>query len=407
MRLLHTSDWHLGRSLYNRKRYDEFAAFLEWLIETINQHQVDALLIAGDIFDTGTPSNRAQELYYNFLRNIGQTCCRHVIIVAGNHDSPSFLNAPRDLLRTLDIHVIGSIPDNPSDELLLLNTPDKTPELLVCAIPYLRDRDIRTAEAGESISDKQSKLLEGIRNHYATLGELAEQQRNHIDLDIPIVATGHLFTAGGKTLQDDGVRDLYIGSLAHVHSNTFPTCIDYLALGHLHIPQRVNGAEHMRYSGSPLPMGFGEARQQKSICLVEFSGRTPNVQLLPVPVFQHLEQIRGDLNAIQNRLSELANLTRPIWLEILYDSTEVIGNLREQLETMTTDTRLEILSIRNLKSATTTLQPVIPSELLEELDVTDVFQRCMNAHNVPETQQPDLMDAYQEILHTLREAETK
>lgn len=407
MRLLHTSDWHLGRSLYNRKRYDEFAAFLDWLIETINQQQVDALLVAGDIFDTGTPSNRAQELYYNFLRNIGQTCCRHVVIVAGNHDSPSFLNAPRDLLKTLDIHVIGSIPENPSDELLLLNTPEGTPELIVCAIPYLRDRDIRIAEAGESISDKQSKLVEGIRNHYATLGELAEQQRNQTGLAIPIVATGHLFTAGGKTQEGDGVRDLYIGSLAHVHSNTFPACIDYLALGHLHVPQRVNGAEHMRYSGSPLPMGFGEAHQQKSVCLVEFEGYTPDVQLLPVPVFQPMEQIRGDLNAIQNRLGELASTTHPIWLEILYGSTEVIGNLREQLEAMTTDTCLEILRIRNLKAVTTTLQQTAPSELLEELDVTEVFQRCMTANNVPEEQQPDLLNAYQEILYTLRDAETE
>ena len=95
MKILHTSDWHLGRTLYGRKRYEEFEAFLAWLTETIREREIDALLVAGDVFDTSTPSNRAQELYYRFLCRVVASHCRHVVVIAGNHDSPSFLNAPR------------------------------------------------------------------------------------------------------------------------------------------------------------------------------------------------------------------------------------------------------------------------------------------------------------------------
>lgn len=405
MKILHTSDWHLGRTLYGKKRYEEFAAFLHWLTDTINQHQVDVLLVAGDVFDTGTPSNRAQELYYRFLRNVGKSSCRHVVITAGNHDSPSFLNAPKDLLRTLDIHVIGATSGLPEEEVLLLNSQAGTPELVVCAVPYLRDRDIRVAEAGESMADKESKLLDGIRSHYAVVGELAEQQRNANHPDLPIVATGHLFTAGGQTIDGDGVRELYIGSLAHVGASVFPACIDYLALGHLHVPQKVGGSETKRYSGSPLPMGFGESRQRKSVCLVEFRGRAASVLPLDVPIFQALEQIRGNLIAIETRLAELVAAHSQAWLEIIYTGEEVVSNLREHLESLLAGTSMEILRIKNNRVTDCGLQPTNEGESLDDLDVTDVFKRFLSVHAVPEAQWPDLLHTYQEALHSLHEGQ--
>ena len=124
MKILHTSDWHLGRTLYGRKRYQEFEAFLCWLAETIDQEQVDVLLVAGDVFDTSTPSNRAQELYYRFLCHVATSSCGHVVVIAGNHDSPSFLNAPKELLKALNVHVIGSVTENREDEVLLLRNQD-------------------------------------------------------------------------------------------------------------------------------------------------------------------------------------------------------------------------------------------------------------------------------------------
>ena len=403
LKLLHTSDWHIGRTLYSRKRYEEFDAFLTWLAETIQQNEIDALLVAGDVFDTSAPSNRAQELYYRFLCRVAASSCRHIVVVAGNHDSPSFLNAPKELLKALDVHVVGSSTASPEDEVLVLRNDQDTPELIVCAVPYLRDRDIRVAEAGESVEDKERKLIEGIRTHYATVAALAEQKREELGADIPIVGTGHLFTAGGQTIDDDGVRELYVGSLAHVTAGIFPACFNYLALGHLHVPQKVNGSEIIRYSGSPLPMGFGEAKQQKSVCQVEFHSTAASVQLIDVPVFQKLERVKGDWEGISSRILELTATDTQGWLEVIYDGTEVIGDLRERLEAAISGTQMEILRIKNNRIIDRVLGQIHEEETLDDLNVDDVFERCLAVHEVPEDQRPELLRAYQETVSSLYE----
>ena len=403
LRLLHTSDWHIGRTLYGRKRYEEFEAFLTWLAETIQQNQINALLVAGDVFDTSSPSNRAQELYYRFLCRVAASSCRHIVVVAGNHDSPSFLNAPRELLKALDVHVVGSSTASPEDEVLVLRNEQDAPELIVCAVPYLRDRDIRVAEAGESVEDKERKLIEGIRTHYAAVAALADQKREELGADIPIVGTGHLFTAGGQTVDGDGVRELYVGSLAHVTAGIFPACFNYLALGHLHVPQKVNGSETIRYSGSPLPMGFGEAKQQKSVCQVEFHSTAASVQLIDVPIFQKLERVKGDWEGISNRIIELSATDSQGWLEVIYDGTEVIGDLRERLEAAISGTQMEILRIKNNRIIERVLGQIHEEETLDDLNVNDVFERCLAVHEVPEEQRPELLRAYQETVSSFYE----
>jgi exonuclease SbcD len=403
MKVLHTSDWHIGRTLYGRKRYEEFEAFLNWLAETIQQEQVDALLVAGDIFDTSTPSNRAQELYYQFLGCVAASSCRHVVLIAGNHDSPSFLNAPRELLKALHVHVIGSIPEKREDEVLLLRRADGSPELIVCAVPYLRDRDIRSAEAGESVEEKERKLVEGIRHHYAEVIARAEQKRAELGAELPIISMGHLFTAGGQTVDGDGVRELYVGSLAHLSSGIFPDNLDYLALGHLHIPQRVNASETMRYSGSPLPMGFGEAKDKKSLCLVEFNGIKPVVRLIQVPVFQRLERIKGSWKELSARLLELSSAGSRAWLEIIYEDDEVIGDLRERIDATLSGSEMEVLRVKNNRIIDRVLNQAHDNEVLNELNVNDVFERCLALHEVPKEQWPELLRTYQETVISLYE----
>lgn len=412
MNILHTSDWHIGRTLYGRKRYEEFESFLIWLAETIQDNSIDALLVAGDVFDTSAPSNRAQELYYRFMCRVAASSCRHVVVVAGNHDSPSFLNAPKELLKVLDVHVVGSSTESPEDEVLVLRNERDAPELIVCAVPYLRDRDIRVAEAGESVEDKERKLIDGIRTHYAAVAALAEQKREELGVDIPIVAMGHLFTAGGQTVDGDGVRELYVGSLAHVTAGIFPACFDYLALGHLHIPQKVNGSETIRYSGSPLPMGFGEAKQQKSVCQVAFDqegghSTAVSIQLIDVPVFQRLECVKGDWDGISGRILELSAMDDPngsgAWLEIIYEGDEIIGDLRERLEAAISGTQMEILRIKNNRIIDRVLGQIREEETLDDLNVNDVFERCLTVHDVPEDQRPELLRAYQETVSSLYE----
>lgn len=403
MKILHTSDWHIGRTLYGRKRYEEFEAFLTWLSETIQKNEVDVLLVAGDVFDTSAPSNRAQELYYRFLCRIAVSPCRHVVVVAGNHDSPSFLNAPKELLKALDVHVIGNATESPEDEVLVLCDEQNVPELIVCAVPYLRDRDIRVAEAGESVEDKETKLIEGIRSHYSAIAAIAEQKRAEVEPDIPIVAMGHLFAAGSQTIDGDGVRELYVGSLAHITTKIFPECFTYLALGHLHVPQKVGGSEVIRYSGSPLPMGFGEAKQQKSVCQVEFNNSSATVQLIDVPVFQKLERVKGDWSSIASRILELSATSSQAWLEVIYEGDEVIGDLRERLDAAINGSQMEILRVKNNRIIDIALGQIHQEETLDDLNANEVFERCLAAHEIPEEQRPELLQAYQETLSSLFE----
>ena len=496
--LLHTSDWHLGRRLYGKPRYDEFKQFLDWQLQTLREQKVDVLLIAGDIFDTTTPSNQAQNLYYDFLSQVCHTDCRHVIIVAGNHDSASFLEAPKQLLKAFNIHIIGSMTDTPTDEVITLSDKSEQPELIVMAVPYLRDRDVRTVGHGERLDDKERKLTQGIKAHYAQIADIAIAQQAQLHAkykrSIPIVATGHLFTVGGQTMEGDGVRDLYVGSLGSIGAEIFHPQIDYVALGHLHIPQAVGGQPHIRYAGSPIAMGFGESRQQKQVHLLRFDAKpdllsqplqtltiqkkplvsaptpvkkrksvshtsmdlfadeelpepsmlgainaeaginaevdaqassevqydTPSAHLsgqpynlaklsdttllqsLPVPVFQSIQTLKGDWQTIKTRLHTLKKSQQSVWLEVVYDGQEVVGDLSEKIAELVKDSRLEVLRIKNQQKRDQVMQSQRMDESLEELNPTQVFERCLIAHQVLEEQKPILWSRYTEVIESLQ-----
>lgn len=487
--ILHTSDWHLGRRLYGRMRYEEFAAFLGWLEETISTQKVDVLIVAGDIFDTMTPSNRAQALYYEFLGTVSTLCCEHIVIVAGNHDSPTFLDAPSQVLKFLNVHVIGTACDDLNDEVLVLDDNEGCPHCIIAAVPYLRDRDVRNSSAGESDDNKDANVIKGIRAHYDEVARLAKHKQNVLNNQhqrhIPIIATGHLFAAGGKTTDDDGVRDLYVGSLGKVSADMFDNCFDYVALGHLHVPQRVGGQEHIRYSGSPIAMGFGEARQQKQVLLVQFGDvsnksiidksthlladqivkpvekvakkalnnttslkndmfvddlfgfdeadvineKTDNpiqaiddekevnvtdandsnilysndsnsmqVISLPIPCFQKLAQVRGNLEAISLTIQAFDE-NESIWLEVVYDGNEIVSGLKEQVNAMVENSKLEILLTKDSNSYNKVLNQQHGSETLQDLNEKEVFLRCMTINEVPDSQKESLLEAYEQILY--------
>jgi exonuclease SbcD len=407
MKFLHTSDWHLGRSLYGRKRYEEFSAFLDWLSDTIQEKEVDVLLIAGDVFDTSTPSNKAQELYYRFLCRVSASCCQHIVVIGGNHDSPSFLNAPKELLRALNVFVVGAMTENPEDEVIVLQDRNQAPQAIVCAVPYLRDKDIRTVEPGETIDDKNAKLIEGVKVHYEKVCSIAESKKADLEKagheKVPIVAMGHLFTAGGKTVEGDGVRELYVGSLAHVEQDVFPSSIDYLALGHLHVPQVVGGAAHIRYSGSPIPMGYGEAKQDKKVILIEFNTNTPKIHEIQVPCFQELVRIVGTLDDIHAKVEQLKDDESQAWLEIEYTGRDIVGNLREILDEALTGSAMEIRRVKNKRVMERLINSIEDDETLDDLDVNDVFTRCLDAFEVPEEDRIELTTSHAEIIQSLNE----
>jgi exonuclease SbcD len=402
MKILHTSDWHLGRRLYGRTRYQEFTAFLDWLAVHLEEHPVDALLIAGDIFDTVTPGNRSQQLYYRFLYRVAKALCAHVVVIGGNHDSPSFLNAPAELLKELRVHVVGAATGNIADEIIVPRNERGRAMAVICAVPHLRDQDIRTVSVGESMEEKGRKLAQGVADHYSKVCELAmAEQKKHGD--IPIIAMGHLFASGGKTFADDGVRELYVGSLAHIGADSFPSCIDYLALGHLHVAQQIGGLPHCRYSGAPIPMGFGEAGKQKEVVEVSFSGCKPAINRVAVPCFQQLVKITGNIDTILDRIAELKRTDTSCWLEIEYTGSAAVANLREQVEDAVAESAMEIRRIQNKSMVERVLTSAVHGETLDDLKEQEVFIRCLDSHGIEEEKRPELIHAYSEILLSLHE----
>ncbi len=407
MKILHTSDWHIGRALYGRKRYEEFELFLDWLLGCIRDQGIEALLIAGDVFDNGTPGNRALELYYRFLCRCAGAGCGHVVVTAGNHDSPSLLNAPREALRYLNVHVVGCMAESAEDELVTLHEAHGEPGLIVCAVPYLRDRDIRRAEAGETFDDKERKLVEGIRDHYRIMGDAAAARRDVLGRNIPIAAMGHLFAAGGQVVDGDGVRELYVGNLGQVGGDVFPDCFDYLALGHLHTAQKVAGSDRRRYSGSPIPMSFGEAGGRKVVLAVDLDETGVSVEEIAVPCFQKLDTVRGDWDRIVEGITAMKKEDASVWLEVVYEGEEVMGDLRERLGELIEGAPLEILRTRNMRLVERALSSMDTGETLDDLDENEVFARCLEAHGTPLEQQGELISAFREAVAALHEDDAR
>ena len=405
LKILHTSDWHLGRSLYGQNRHAEFAAFLDWLMQTLQQERVDVLMIAGDVFDTITPNHAAQELYYRFLAQVSAYClCRHIIIIGGNHDSASFLNAPKALLFALNVHVIGAATNPIDKEVLVLKNAQGEPAAIVCAVPYLRDRDVRLSVDGESSQDKSLALTQGIKDHYRQALAIAEHKQQELGSNAPIIAMGHLFSQGGMTLDADGVRELYVGSLAHIGADCFDG-FDYVALGHLHVPQAVGGQAHIRYCGSPIPMGFGEAKQQKQVLHVAFTGRLPEITAINIPNFQVLQRIQGDLPHIQAELKQLMQSGSTAYIEVVYQGNELVADLSEKLDAQVQGSDLRLLRVYNRQFVNNVLASASADATLPDLNPTEVFEACMAQHDLDDAQKAQLRDSYQHVLHQVEQPE--
>lgn len=410
MKILHTSDWHIGSTLYGRKRYDESERFLQWLVETIKNQSIEALLVAGDIFDTSTPSNTAQELYYRFLNEVSKTTCRHVIVTGGNHDSPSFLDAPKALLKAFNVYVVGSAAEREEDEVLVLKDAYNNPEVIVCAVPFLRDRDVRQSSEGESYRDKENRLVEGIVSHYQKVYEEACKERNELGKSLPIIGMGHLFIAGSsiykRSGETNGERDLYVGSLGQVPADRLPP-FDYFALGHLHIPQKVAGRETIRYSGSPMAMNFDEIHQQKSVVIVDIHDQNMDIHTVPVPTFRHFDQIKGDWDSIEASLKRLKEESFAGWIEVIYEGQEAIGNLRERVYKLVENTSIEVLKIQNAMLFNAVMKQYEKEVELQDLNPPDVFDQCLTDHGIPDEQKIVLKGLFSEVCRQISEADNQ
>ncbi|MDY7559417.1 exonuclease SbcCD subunit D C-terminal domain-containing protein [Pseudomonas sp. 10B1] len=337
MRLFHTSDWHLGQNLHGQERDYEHGCFLSWLLARIAEREPDVLLIAGDIFDTVNPPVKAQERLYEFIVSAHeQQPLLTIVMIAGNHDSGSRIELPAPLMRRLRTHALGRVlwlDDGQLDaERLLLPLPDKTGAIgaWCLALPFLRPAEVTGATLGDD-------YLRGIGRVHELLIDAANLKRTPGQA---LIAISHAHMAGGS-VSEDSERSLIIGNAEALPASLFGPSITYVALGHLHKPQKVNGEDRIRYSGSPIPLSFSEIGYPHQILDITCDGdqltsvepilipRAVNLQRVgPAPLAELLLQLASLPN-----IDLLADIERQPWLEVRVRLDEPQPDLRHQIET--------------------------------------------------------------------------
>ena len=288
MRILHTADWHIGQRLHERQRLDEHKEFLNWLLDTIQKHNVELLLVSGDIFDTSLPSAEATNLYYEYLFRIYNETDTYTIIIAGNHDSSRHLEAPREFLKMGRIYVVGQVT-NPKD--CVIQIPPEKPRVAVAAVPYLSENELEPVSF-ESEIERNERYRERLKVFY-------EDCVSIMPVDLPKILMGHLYVQGGKVGESE--RNIQIGGATAIHANDFPEDVDYIALGHLHRPQKIKGQNYpILYAGSPIPLRFNESNYRKDVYLIELSddGKLEQYDNIKIPIFKELCTIEGNENEI-------------------------------------------------------------------------------------------------------------
>jgi exonuclease SbcD len=378
MRLLHTSDWHLGHTLRGEvAREYEHAAFLNWLLEACVREAADALVITGDVFDSATPPASAERMWFEFLAAARRARpAMDIVAIAGNHDSPARLGAASSVLRELGVHVVGGLPrrDDGALDLDRILLPVAGGRGLIAAVPFLRPVDVA--------SDMAEPLT-------AIYGEVVEAARARRRVDQALIVTGHLYVAGADT-QYLSERRVSIGGQESAPLRLFPDDIDYVALGHIHRPQRI-GRASIRYAGAPIPLSLDEADYKNQIVAIQFAaGRLHDLRSLAVPRVVEIVRVpRRGAAPLAEVLAELGRLpllvpgdpARP-YLEIVVALDRPEPKLRALVEAALDGKRPRLI---RLATETTgdgdALGDRVARQRLAELDPRDVFVRLWQRDN--------------------------
>lgn len=394
MNILHTADWHIGKRLYKKELTEDFDRFIHWLIPVIAEHQIDVVLISGDVFDQANPSNEARKQYYHALLKLSEYDVQ-VIITGGNHDSPNMLNASRDLLRHMDIHVVGELPGELEEAIIPLKDRKGEVKAVVAAIPFLRDADLRSQSSAYESADRLEEVRKGIQGVFRTAGDLCKASYPNV----PALAMGHLFAAGVSV--SDSERDIQIGNQAAVDSGVFGDQFDYVALGHIHKPQRVKADTPILYSGSPIPLSFSERKDEKRVLI--YNTEVREVLSIAVPTFRLLKRITGTLDEIQTQFNALTNkgeiemLVEIEMIEQKYDPARIVDLDRWVQEC--DQEGVEIVAHRaRFIDQMSDMGELFENRNLEDLKPMEVFEEMLNKQENDPDDEELLRSAFSEIL---------
>jgi exonuclease SbcD len=404
MRLLHTSDWHLGQTLHNYERGYEHQRFLDWLLDTLVMEQVDVLLVAGDVFDNANPSAASQKQLYVFLQQArARLPALQLVVVAGNHDSAGRLEAPAPLLAAHGTHVIGHVLRDEAGNmdlerlLLPLTGSDGQVQAWCLAVPFLRPGDVPKLPAG----DTQDAYLGGIALLYRQLTDLALARRQPGQA---IVALGHCHMVGGE-MSNDSERRIVIGGTEMLPSGIFDTSIAYAALGHLHKAQAVGGQEHIRYCGSPIPLSFAEVNYRHQVLCLDIDGETlQSVRAIEVPRAVPLLRVPATPAPIAEVLAQLAALDVPdapaeaqpfLEVRVRLDAPE--PGLRTRIETALDGKPVRLAKIETSSAARASAPENMTLDQLSQLQPDEIFRRLYQQKYGKEAP-PEQLSALAELL---------
>ena len=298
MRILHTSDWHIGRRIENIPLAQEFDLFVQWLTQVIEERQIDAMIVAGDIFDTGMPSIAAQRQYYTTIAKLANTRLQKIIIINGNHDSANFLLAPSIILSGLKTHLSAGLPRNLED--LIITLPKDDPQVVIAAVPYLRDIDII------NFFQDRAESLDTEKNIAALYHLVAKLVKDYKKQGLPVIVTGHLFVSDSAHDEQEH-SDYTLGGLIDVRSSQLPDIFDYYALGHVHRPWKQNN-RNVYYCGNPFFMGLNDIKTgiEKGVNIIDTQNIT-NITRLNTPLWRQMVQFQGDFDHICEQIKNFEN----------------------------------------------------------------------------------------------------
>lgn len=417
MKILHTADWHLGRRLHGQELTPEHDFMLGEIIAILREHRINALVHAGDVFDSANPPTNALKQYYSFLTEAIQTGCGTVIITGGNHDSPAALNAPKYLLETMNIHVVGGATEDVKDEIIPIKDTSGNVLGYCAAVPFLRDKDLRYSLPGESDDERSKRIVEGIRGHYERAATAAlEKMKTANHEHLPLIATGHLFAQGGITGDLDTKEQIHVGNLGQIGADAFPEAFSYVALGHLHRPQRVGKRDMVRYSGSPVPLDFSERDDGKEVVIVEWNknNNSPTIESVPLTAHRRLMRCSGTWSEIETELNayDASKYALPTFAElrILPNSDGVFGGMNADEHFRSLAEKLhgaQMLVLRVVQERAHVL-PAFSGNAstdarLEELDREFVFEELLKREGRKGSQMLGLQQTYRELLSLLNE----
>lgn len=395
IKVLHTADWHLGKRLQNQDLSGYQARFLSWLTDFIEAQKIDALLLSGDVFDLANPSSRARELYYHSLHALSRTGVQ-MVITGGNHDSPAVLNAPREILNNLGISVFGQLRADWSEHLVPLGPPGQ-PQAVVAAVPFLRDSELTQLAPGQNYQERAEALRAGLQEVYHHLAR--EAQRRYPDL--PLLGMGHLYTIGAQVSSSE--REIQMGNQAAVGADIFPAQYQYLALGHIHRPQRA-GAGHIRYSGSPIPLSFSEREDRKQVRIWAGGPNVnPSHEEVILPTWVHLRRLQGPWPDVSQKLASDLPGDEDTWLELNIKLEQPDPQLPPQVEERVAQFNekggAQVIKYRlQVPAASGAEAHFAGGTRVEELHPEEVFNRSLAPQSLAEEDEGLLKEAFQELL---------